>query len=155
MKAIKAHQLVAMAFIGPRFAGYEINHKDGNKANNSVANLEWVTPAENKRHAQKNGLVPRHVGIHNGRAKLTDAEVSEILAQRGHVTQRCLAMQYGVSIKTIQAIHQRVRWSHVASGEGKSMSNTSREFTEWEPEPDPDDTEGEWVDGLGWREQER
>lgn len=45
-----AHSLVAEAFIGTRPSGQEINHRDGNKANNSLSNLEYVTHRENMRH---------------------------------------------------------------------------------------------------------
>lgn len=41
------HQVVAEAFIGCHRDGYQINHKDENKSNNNVANLEWVTASEN------------------------------------------------------------------------------------------------------------
>ena len=48
------HHLVAEAFIGPRPVGFVINHKDANKTNNSIENLEYVTYSENAKHAVKN-----------------------------------------------------------------------------------------------------
>lgn len=57
VKVVKIHRLVAETFIsecpGPE---YQINHKDGNKGNNCVDNLEWVTPKENTQHAFRTGL---------------------------------------------------------------------------------------------------
>lgn len=44
------HRLVAIAFIDNPLQKREVNHIDGNKQNNSVSNLEWVTSSENKRH---------------------------------------------------------------------------------------------------------
>lgn len=49
------HRLVAEVFIGPRPAGTEVNHKDGNKQNPIVTNLEYVTHLENVRHAIRIG----------------------------------------------------------------------------------------------------
>lgn len=55
-KTFLVHRLVANAFIPNSNGKPEINHKDGNKQNNSVENLEWVTSKENKRHGMRTGL---------------------------------------------------------------------------------------------------
>jgi len=52
------HRLVAECFV-PKPSGekLEVNHKDGNKLNNSASNLEWVSHLENVRHAFRTGLI--------------------------------------------------------------------------------------------------
>lgn len=57
-KQIRAHQLVAENFIEKPIIKDKlcVNHKDGNKLNNHVSNLEWVTYLENSKHAIKNKL---------------------------------------------------------------------------------------------------
>ena len=54
-KRMSVHRLVAKAFIpNPKNKPY-INHKDANRSNNIISNLEWCTPKENTQHSIKNG----------------------------------------------------------------------------------------------------
>ncbi len=48
------HRLIARSFFGE--SEMDVNHKDGNKLNNKIENLEYVTKSQNIRHALKNGL---------------------------------------------------------------------------------------------------
>lgn len=50
----RVHRLVAIAFLGE--SNLQIDHKDGNKQNNKLDNLEYVTPKENTKRAWENGL---------------------------------------------------------------------------------------------------
>ena len=66
-----AHRLVAEAFILNPNNLPVVNHKDGNKLNNNINNLEWVTVAENNIHAYETGLKQKTNGL-NQRIKIED-----------------------------------------------------------------------------------
>lgn len=53
------HRLVAQAFIPIPKKLLQVNHIDGNKQNNDISNLEWVSAKENMQHASKMGLIKR------------------------------------------------------------------------------------------------
>lgn len=53
---ILVHRLVAEAFVPTDNTGLTVNHKDGNKANNTTENLEWMTLQDNIKHEFETGL---------------------------------------------------------------------------------------------------
>jgi len=66
----RVHRIVAFAFLEKVEGKNEINHKDGNKLNNSIDNLEWCDRGENVRHSFEKGLNKPHIGEKHGMAKL-------------------------------------------------------------------------------------
>ena len=85
-KLLRIHRLVAEAFI-PSIEGKDyVNHIDGVKTNNTVDNLEWVTPSENTQHAYNNDLINLSKGENHPLSKLTKEVVLEI---RNRYTPYC------------------------------------------------------------------
>lgn len=61
------HRLVAKYFIDNPNNKEQVNHIDKNKLNNSVSNLEWVTPKENMKHHYENGGIKRNNQTYKGK----------------------------------------------------------------------------------------
>lgn len=116
-RTFKIHRLVANAFIDNPNNLSEVNHKDGDKTNNIVDNLEWSTRSHNIKHAFDNGLRKPypHIGEQNGQHKLTQDDVDEI--RRVYIKgdkvfgAKPLARKYNVSKTAIQYIIQNKTWS--------------------------------------------
>ena len=100
-----AHRLLAKHFIPNLENKPCVNHIDGNRVNNSLENLEWVTQKENIQHAIRTGLMNNR-GESHPNVKLTDQEVLEIrdLYINKIYNQRELGETYGVSRSHVSAI---------------------------------------------------
>jgi len=107
------HSLVAEAFIGPRPYQHQVNHKNGNKLDNNVSNLEYVTPSENSRHALRTGLYRPPHGSEHCNAKLTEKKVCQIRSMLKHASIAKVAEMFHVSTRTIHGIKIGASWKHV------------------------------------------
>ena len=76
---ILIHALVALAFIGERPKGYDINHKDGIKGNNRPDNLEYISHADNMHHGAKLGLFANNRGAPKRMSKKHTISYSTLL----------------------------------------------------------------------------
>lgn len=106
-KECKVHRLVALAFI-PNPNGYsEINHKDGDKLNNVVDNLEWTTRGKNIQHAYEHELRSAK-GERNANSKLTKNDV--IAIRRSDLSNKELGAIYGVTSGLVWKLRRGQYW---------------------------------------------
>lgn len=109
---VTIHRLVALTFIPNPENKPQINHKNGIKSDNHVENLEWVTQAENARHASKLGLI--RAGESNGASKMKKSGIHEVfkLREKG-CSQYEIANKFNVNQATISHILNRRTWTTV------------------------------------------
>ena len=116
-KIFRISRLVIEAFVGLRPKGKEINHIDGNKQNDYVNNLEYVTRSENMKHAYKIGLAKKknHSGEKNPNSKLKTSNILEIrkLYKMRKMDKKELAKKFKVAVPTIETIIYRQKWKHI------------------------------------------
>jgi hypothetical protein len=112
VKTKTIHRLVAEVFIHNEFDKPFVNHKDLDKTNNNVNNLEWVTASENIQHAHNNGI---RVGEKNGNSKLTAIQINEIRDKYSFrkTTYKELSEEYNVMKNYIARIVKRQVWKHI------------------------------------------
>lgn len=113
-KQVKVHRLVLMAFRPvEHMEALQVNHKDANKANNQLANLEWCTPKENTAHAKRLGLKDYdQQGEKNNFHKLTHENVQFIREHLGEYNNRELARMFGVTYTNISCIRNGKTWKN-------------------------------------------
>ena len=109
------HRLVAEAFIPKTDDSLVVNHKDGNKLNNHVSNLEWITNAENIRHAYRIGLAEGASGEDNPAARHTEKQIKEVcrLLEKGARNVDILK-KTGVTKRAIEHVKARGTWTHIS-----------------------------------------
>lgn len=107
-KYFLVHRLVAMTFLH-RIEGLDfVNHKNCDKKDNRVENLEWCTSSQNSIHAHKNGRCSNEEKHH--KAKLTKEKVLYI--RQSNKNDKTLAQELGVSESTIQNVKARKTWKY-------------------------------------------
>ena len=121
----RVHRLVTEAFLGKCPDGFVANHKDGDKTNNRITNLEYVTSSENNQHALDTGL--RHTanmsevvvkrGEENHYSKITESDVLNILKLRKETGLGCrnLSKITGISHGIINGILSGRSLKHVTN----------------------------------------
>lgn len=105
MYHVMAHRLLAKHFIPNPDNKPCVNHIDGDRNNNSLENLEWVTYKENTQHAVRSGLF-NNKGENNPKTKLTDKEIYQIRDLHKHkvYNQKELAEIYGTCRSNVSYI---------------------------------------------------
>ena len=105
------HRLVMLTFKGK--SKLQVNHIDGNKKNNNLSNLEYVTCRQNIIHSVKNGFHPS--GEKSKASRLSLSQVQKIRKEfkTGKISQNDIAKKYGVHYTTIYDILKGRTWKHL------------------------------------------
>lgn len=106
-KTFKVHKLVALTFMGNP-DGLTVNHIDGDKSNNHVDNLEYVTQSENMLHAHRTGLIVNKKGRDNPNWKPGNHQYLPVMAQKllhpkRRITKECLSGEANPASKLTEA----------------------------------------------------
>lgn len=130
-KLVSVHRAVYESFVGQIPEGMQINHKDGNKLNNRINNLEVVTGSENMQHAWKTGLCKKQnrkgqlnpnyrTGVNNPNSKHTSEEAISVYAMLAgtKLSHKDIAQMLNVEVAFVDDI---------ASGAWGDITNYSKE----------------------------
>lgn len=110
-KFCTAHRLVALAFIPNPKNLPQVNHKDLNKENNCVSNLEWIDGNGNMKHAKEHGRIKGSPGGKHYLAKLTAENVHHI--RRKEMSHCEYARLYKVDPSTVHNVCSGKTWKHL------------------------------------------
>lgn len=110
-KQVSIHRFVWETFNGEIPKDKVINHKDGDKTNNSLDNLELISNKENTIHAYKIGLMKGKTGATNPQAKLSKLEATNLILDIvAGINDKTLSKKYGLHRNYVSYIRNRKRW---------------------------------------------
>ena len=110
----QAHRFIWEAVHGPIPEGMVINHINGIKTDNRLANLECVTQSRNTKPAFETGLAVPRLGERHHHARLTNIQVLAIRALAGFgISHTEIASRLLVSRSTVSMIVRRQTWTHL------------------------------------------
>jgi hypothetical protein len=102
------HRLVAIAFLGPIPEGMQVNHKNGDKHDNRVENLEYVSQADNLRHARR--VLKAGIGVQHPKAVLDPEKARYIRNSYPQKSTYVLARELGVSGGAVWSVLKGLSW---------------------------------------------
>lgn len=112
-RQVLVHIVVAEAFIRPRGEADEVNHRNGVKDDNRLANLEYVTRQENIDHSI-NVLGHSNAGSNHGLSKFSEQQILEIRARRATGEKLfSIAASFNCSFQHVSYIANRKCWTHI------------------------------------------
>jgi hypothetical protein len=102
---------VAPGIVGPQRGEWCVNHKDGNKLNSNIDNLEWITMEDNAKHAWENGM--QAFGEAKKNAAFSSKQVTVIRLRVKHgESAYALSKEFNVAYGTIKKICRFESWKH-------------------------------------------
>lgn len=114
VKGFSLHRTLGILFIPNPENLPIVHHKDGNKQNNRISNLEWSTSVRNVRHALNTGLTSRKKGINHPKTKLNPEKAKEILelVALGNMSYNNIGQIFGVSGSTVKDVMNGKIWGN-------------------------------------------
>ena len=109
-KRFSIHRLVLSTFIENVDNKPQVNHKNGDKSDNRLCNLEWNTRSENQKHSIEYGLRSA-AGEKNSQVKINEKIALEIF--KSNDTYKSMSERYNISIGVIYQIKNGKLWTHV------------------------------------------
>lgn len=156
-KICRIHRVLMLVFCWiPDHEKMEVNHKDGDKQNCILWNLEWVTPSENNIHAIKMGLST------GGKKKITDEQIHNVcrLLEEAELTLPAIAEKVGTTYSIVAAIQRRAVHTQISdqyhfTGRKKVSNLTTDQvnkicqyFEKYKPKPEDWTYEQYFIDAL-------